>query len=36
MPNFVAIGRTGAEISHFLEFQDGGHRHFGFEKNVNF
>ena len=30
VPNFVPIGQTVAEISRFLDFQDGARRHFGF------
>ena len=32
MPNVVPIGQTVAEISQFLDFSDGGHRHLGFLK----
>ena len=33
LPNFVKIGQTGAI---FLIYEDGGRRHFGFSKIINF
>jgi len=36
VPNFAAIGRTLAEIWHFLIFQDGGRRHHGILKRQIF
>jgi len=36
VPNFVAIGRTVAEIWRFFVLQHGGRRHLGFLKLENF